>query len=415
MPSSSGWSLNLRAILSLITLGWAACANESPPPGTLPDARPPQVEQIVPGRDTIVPGFDGDARVRFDEPATLSNIERELVASPDESYEVKVGFSDVRMRPRGGWRDGVIYCLELPDGIRDLRNNPTQEPIEFCFSTGPPIPSTRVTGMILNALTDQPQAQARVHFLALPDDSTRYAAQVDGEGVFERRALPPGTYWAFGFVDQNRNLLLDRQLEPYDSVRLDLPPDGSADLEFRLTDPDTTPARLVQAVAVDSLTLRLEFDDPLQHTQPGQPSVKVTETGTGVTVDVVAALIGEPAQVRFPALPGGETPEEEPEEQLEPSPGRGLETVFAGSGELPSQAVSVRLAVALKTGTYRVQASGFVNLRDLVGGGDTTFVYEASAPDSADVSPGETGEPPAPDTARASGGRPRAPARRDDL
>jgi hypothetical protein len=400
--------------MGVLILASGGCANESPPPGALPDARPPQVEDIVPGRDTIVPGFDGDARVRFDEPANLTNIEREFTASPDETYEVKVGFRDVRFRPRAGWRDGVIYCLELPEGIRDLMNNRTDAPIEFCFSTGPPIPSTRVTGRILNAVTGQPQAQARVHFLALPQDSTPYAAVVDREGDFERRALPPDTYWAFGFVDQNRNRLLDRRLEPYDSLRLDLSPDGSADLEFRLTDPDTTPAQLVQAEAVDSVTLRLEFDDPLHRSQEGQPSVTVTQAETGVTVDVVAALVGEPSQVRFPAMPGEQPPEEEPEEEPEAAARPGVELGSAEAAELPSQAVSVRLAAALETGTYRVRAGGFVNLRGLVGGGDTTFVYEAPATDSTGAGGEQPEVSPPPDTTRAMPGRRRAPGRVDD-
>ena len=400
--------LILCAVLSLSALGWAACANESPPPGALPDARPPQVERIVPGRDTIVPGFDGDARVRFDEPANLTNIERSLIVSPAERYDVKAGFSEVRMRPQDGWRDGIIYCLELPEGIRDLMNNRTESPIEFCFSTGPPIPKTRVTGRILNAVTGQPQAEARVYFLALPEDSTPYAAFVDGDGVFERRALPPGEYWAFGFVDQNRNLLLDRRLEPHDSVSLSLRTDGTANLEFRLTDPDTTPARLVQAEAVDSLTVRLEFDDPLRRPQEGQPSVTVTETETGVTVDVVAALVGEPSQVRFPTAPGEESPEEP-----EPSPTPGAEAGLEPT-ELPSQAVSVRLAGALQTGTYRVEASGFVNLRGLVGGGDTTFVYEAAARDSADVGGEEAGVSPPADTTRTNRTPPPGSGRKRD-
>ena len=234
-PCEAQIGLGLGATLMLSALGWVGCANESPPPGALPDARPPQIERILPGRDTVVPGFDDDARIKFDEPVNLSSsVERQMKVSPAELYEFGTSFSEVRFKPQTGWRDGVVYCFELEAGISDLMNNRTEDPIEFCFSTGPPIASTRVTGRIIDVLTGQPATQGRVHFLALPGDSTPYAAQADQEGAFAQRALPPGGYTAFGFVDQNRNLRLDRRLEPHDSVVVELVPSGTLDLEFNL-------------------------------------------------------------------------------------------------------------------------------------------------------------------------------------
>jgi len=393
--------MGLRAMLPVWALAWIGCAQEGPPPGSLPDARPPQVERIVPGRDSIVPGFDDDAKIRFDEPVNLSSaVERQLKVSPAELYDIGTNFSEVSFKPRTGWRDGVVYCFELEPGISDLLNNRTEDPIEFCFSTGPPIAATRVTGRILDVLTGRPAAEGRVHFLALPADSTPYAAQVDGEGSFARRALPPGGYTAFGFVDQNRNLVLDRHLEPHDSLLIDLVPSGTLDLEFQLIPPDSTPPLLVQVEAPDSLTVRLQFDDPLPRVQPeGGPSVSVTDVETGVTVDVVAALVGEPATVRFPGQPGEEPAEEEapprPEEEEAPPAERGEVQAAIPQSELPSPAVSVRLAAGLPAGTYRVRAEGFVNLRGMVGGGDTTFVYEAPAADSSALG-GEETEPTLP-------------------
>jgi hypothetical protein len=46
----------------------------------------------------------------------------------------------------------------------------------------------------------------------------------------------------------------------------------------------------------------------------------------------------------------------------------------------PQRFVSVRLARPLAAGEYDVSARGFLNLRLLAGGGDTTFVYEPPAP-----------------------------------
>ncbi len=357
----------------------AACANELPPPGALPDRLAPEVDRIVPGRDTIVPGFDSDARIRFTEPIRVQGLERTLKASPAEAYEVKVGFSDVRLKPRDGWRDGVVYCLELPGGITDLLNNRRETAIDFCFSTGPPIADTRVTGRVIDALTGSPQPEARVLFLALPEDSTPYSALTDSEGEFALRALPPGGYEAFGFLDRNRNFALDRVLEPNDSARFVLPDSGTVELAFRLVEPDTTPPVLVRAEAADSLTVRLEFDDALGRDQPSSPLVTVTDSVSGRALEVVGVAVGEPSTVRLPGLEPEEEEEEEPELEAAP-PAAPAEDPAAppppSPEELPSRVVTVRLAAGLAPASYRVHAERFVNLRGLSGGGDTTFVYE---------------------------------------
>ncbi len=361
----------------------AACANELPPPGALPDRLPPEVARIVPGRDTIVPGFDSDARIRFTEPVRAQGLERTLKASPAEAYEVKVGFADVRMKPRDGWRDGVVYCLELPSGISDLLNNRTETAIDFCFSTGPPIADTRVTGRVIDALTGSPQPEARVIFLALPEDSTPYSALTDSEGQFRLRALPPRAYQAFGFLDRNRNFALDRVLEPNDSAGFVLPDSGRLELAFRLVEPDTTPPVLIRAEAVDSLTVQLEFDDALLREQPSAPRVTVSDSLTGRALEILGVAVGEPSTVQLPGLEPEEPAQgEEPEPEAAP-PGPSGETVGDPAApqeltaeELPSRVVTVRLAAALVPASYRVRAEGLVNLRGLSGGGDTTFVYE---------------------------------------
>ncbi len=388
----------------------AACANELPPPGALPDRLPPEVARIVPGRDTIVPGFDSDATIRFTEPVRAQGLERTLSASPAEAYEVKVGFSDVRMKPRDGWRDGVVYCLELPSGISDLLNNRTETAIDFCFSTGPRIADTRVTGRVIDALTGSPQPGARVLFLALPEDSTPYSALTDSEGQFRLRALPPRSYEAFGFLDRNRNFALDRVLEPNDSVRFVLPDSGRLELAFRLVEPDTTPPVLLRAEAVDSLTVQLEFDDALLREQPSTPRVTVSDSLTGRALEILGVAVGEPSTVQLPGLePEEPAEEEEPEpEAAPPPPGDPTAPQEPAAEELPSRVVTIRLADALVPASYRVRAEGFVNLRSLSGGGDTTFVYdpteeEEEEEEESELPPGDTLRPDtvAADTVRA--------------
>lgn len=366
------------------------CANEQPPPGALPDARPPQVIRIVPGRDTVAMGFGGDAKIVFDEPIRAGDLGRQLTASPADRFDVSTGFSDIRIHPRNGWRDSAVYCFELPAGIVDLLNNRTTLPIEFCFSTGPPLTQTLVTGTVLDEETGRTAVGGRVVFRGLPADTTPYTAVADQKGAFSLRAVPPGRYDVVGFMDRNRNLRLDRLREPYDSASFELAgPSSTATLEFHLVEPDSTPPRLVNVAVVDSATIRLEFDDPLLRRQP-EASVVVADTATGEELELSWVQVGEPEEVEKAG----------PEGQPEPGPGATRDTGVAGpdtvaqrprtaaegsragprAQNLPARAVPVRFRSALRSGVFRVRAEGFVNLRKLVGGGEATFEYAPDAP-----------------------------------
>lgn len=348
------------AALAAVLLA-GGCAKEEPPPGTLPDRRPPQVARIEPGRDTVAPDFDGAARVRFDEPVALpGDFGRQVIGSPAARYQVRTGFSDVRIRPEEGWRRDAVYCFELPAGIADLLGNRTDAPIGFCFSTGPPVASTVVEGSVTDRVTGRPVPGARVLFLALPADTTPYTAVADRQGDFRLRALPPGTYWAYAFQDRNANLRLDRSAEPYDSVRFSVAegPTGPS-LQLAIAEPDSTPPVLVAALAEDSVTVRLEFDDFLL---PDQEEASVTVTDwLGRNRPWSRLHVGDQAGLRRVLAEDGR------EERAAAAPAR-----------LPSRTALLLLEEPLERGTYRVHASGFLNLWRLAGGGDTTFVHPAA-------------------------------------
>ena len=240
--------MGLRAMLPVWALAWIGCAQEGPPPGSLPDARPPQVERIVPGRDSIVPGFDDDAKIRFDEPVNLSSaVERQLKVSPAELYDIGTNFSEVSFKPRTGWRDGVVYCFELEPGISDLLNNRTEDPIEFCFSTGPPIrghPRHRPDPRCAHRPTRRGGACA-------------FSRSPGGFHTVRRPGGRGGELRAASSAARRIHCLRVRGPEPEPGARstpgaarfsllIDLVPSGTLDLEFQLIPPDSTPPLLVQ-------------------------------------------------------------------------------------------------------------------------------------------------------------------------
>lgn len=399
----------------------SACAREEPPPGANPDRQPPTVRETKPERFAVVPDFDGSVEVHFAEPVSgTSGLERRLVASPAFRYRVDAGFSVIKIRPRDGWRKGVVYYFQLPSGIADLLGNRTDEPIEIIFSTGPPVPDTRVSGTVTQRVGGGAVTDARILFFNVAGDSIPYTAVTQRGGEFELNTLPPDDYWAFAFSDLNRDLLLQRLFEPYDSVRLQLEPAGVEALTFRMVEPDTTPPVLARVQAVEDSLLRLEFDDYLDPDQDlGVVIVSVREERTGRSQEVAGMRLepgsarapgrdgrGAARRGRVPAAPGDTTAapgdtvvggepevgEEAAQPELAAGPGEAQE-----EPALPSTVLLVELASVLEEGMYRITVEGILNLRSLAGRADTTFAYpevEASDED-ADVAKPDAAKPDA--------------------
>jgi hypothetical protein len=393
------------------------------------------VRETKPERFAVVPDFDGSVEVRFEEPLSgTSGLERRLVASPAFRYRVDAGFSVIKIRPRDGWRKGVVYYFRLPSGIADLLGNRTDEPIEIIFSTGPPVPDTRVSGTVTQRVGGGAVTDARILFFNVAGDSIPYTAVTERGGEFELNTLPPDDYWAFAFSDLNRDLLLQRLFEPYDSVRLQLEPAGVEALTFRMVEPDTTPPVLARVQAVEDSLLRLEFDDYLDPDQDlGVVIVSVREERTGRSQEVAGMRLepgsarapgrevrGAVRRGRVPAAPGDTTvapvdttaaPADTaaaPRDTVvggEPEVGEeaAQPELAAGPGEaqeepaLPSTVLLVELASVLEEGMYRITVEGILNLRSLAGRADTTFAYpevEASDED-ADVAKPDAAKPDA--------------------
>ena len=384
-------SLRSRSRLAVpLLLAVFACAREEMPPGTTPDFEPPRVTEMYPMPGTAVPDMDGKAYVRFDEPlADPRSVERVLETSPAWLYEVKAGRSKIEVRPRDGWRPGVVYAFRIPPGLRDLVRNQTREPIEFLFTTGERFLDTRASGRAWDRESVRPARD--ISILVTGADSIPYASVTDTAGDFSLLGLPTGSYWAFAFRDQNRNRALDREFEPYDSARVHLADSvSSVEVQLWLTPPDSTGPVLTGAEAVDSLTVRLEFDDLLDpEASLDSTFVRITSLPAEDTLGVQGLSFGMalPADTAMAGMEADSTAAGEAVEDSVRGPPAGSpealrpDSVAGDSVGLPERPrperlVTVRLERSLAAGEYRVSTGGFVNLRNLSGGGDTTFVYE---------------------------------------
>src|SRR5690606_9070106 len=112
----------------------------------------------------------------------------------------------ISVRLPGGWRDSTVYVVTLLPGVADLRNNVLDSAATTVFSTGGPIPDTRVAGVVFDWATGTPSRNALVQALVPRGrDTTRYVARSDSSGRFILPFVPSGTLLMRGILDENRN------------------------------------------------------------------------------------------------------------------------------------------------------------------------------------------------------------------
>jgi hypothetical protein len=249
----------------------AACARQGAPPGGPEDRRPPVVVATHPDTFAVLTEpFRGPVRFEFDERISErtsgGTLEQAVVVSP-RTGRVRVGHGrqSISVDLDGGFRPGLVYRVTLLPVFRDLFNNQMTSPFEVVFSTGGDFNASAVAGTVWDRVTAAGVEAMEVLAWLEGADSAPHVARTDTAGVYIFRYLPPGPYSVIAYQDRNRNGVVDRmELQGTGSFQV-----GGADtlfLDVPVLQPDTTPARLIRATVVDSLTVLLEFDDALDPT-----------------------------------------------------------------------------------------------------------------------------------------------------
>ena len=420
--------LVLLAVVAAFPLG--ACARQSSPPGGPPDNVPPVVASTSPDTFAVVEASDEPVVIRFSEriserPTEGAGLADAVVVSPATSaLRVEHGRRSLEISLVQGWEQGLVYRVRVTPVIQDMFDNPMVSPFELVFSTGAEFSPAVVAGVVRDRITGEPVAGARVQAVDAEDpEAVAYGGRTDARGIYTLRYLSPGPYRVTAFEDRNRNAEPDGA-EPRDSTRVML--ESAADtvvMALEVLAPDTIPARLVDAEAVDSATVRLETDDFLD------PAAALASVGVGLSreegaapgVDSLlhayewdaraqllrqrAAAAADSAAADSAAradttgrasdtVPPAPAPPELPEAETADA----ADTLAGpyGAGEPPraEQVLYVLLEDFLEAEVeYEIQVSGITNIAGVQGGGGTdTVVWVPPPPDTAaaDTVPADT-------------------------
>jgi hypothetical protein len=285
MARAAGNAGRQAARLGLL-IGLAACAVIESPPGGPPDFEAPVVAAVRPDSGAIVPGFEGAARIEFNEVISEQSgggLDKLVELSPRPTeLDVSWKRDAIELKPKPEWIDGVIYRIVLLPGIADLRNNRMEEGITVVFTTGGEIPATTLSGAVLNWEDNRVGQGALIEAILLPD-SLAYVTRADSTGDYEMAQVPRGEYLLVATIDQNNNGERDSR-EAFDSVTIAL--DSAASEVLWAFARDTTGPTLRDLVQADSQTIRLEFTQKLAQGAPQPSAVAVWELPDTVPVPI---------------------------------------------------------------------------------------------------------------------------------
>jgi hypothetical protein len=298
--------------VALLPLGLAAglgCASIAPPPGGPDDRSDPFLVSVSPDSLRTLVDFDAEVELRFNEVVAegaspnfglgTGDLERLILLSPsNEVPRVSWKRDRITVRAREGWQPNRVYRIELLPGIADLRGNRSERGTVVTFTTGAPLPSATLRGLVVDWNTRRPQRQALVEAV-LQTDSLVYRGLTDSVGRFALGPLPRGEYLVYGVIDQNTDRRLQSR-EHFDTVRVAAGRDSVGQLwAFRH---DTLPARISSTELRDSLSFGVTFSQQLDPYQrlPAD-SVDVRQLPDSTRVPVLAILPQGAFDTAYPA------------------------------------------------------------------------------------------------------------------
>ncbi len=258
----------MRRLIAVALLG-SGCASPGMPPGGPVDVAPPQLVAIIPdsGAVGVKPKevlfrFDETVAERPPSATTLSDLF--LISPRDGVPEASWHRGAIGVRPTHGWRANTPYTVIMMSGLSDLRGNVRKTGASTFFSTGTAIPRTRLAGNVFDWVSGTPANGALIESYVPPDTIHPYVALADSNGAFVIEHIPPARYTVRAYVDRNKNLGIDPS-EPWDSVSISLVDSARTDLVIFAH--DTVAPRLRDVRSVDSLTLQVTFDKPVNPSQ----------------------------------------------------------------------------------------------------------------------------------------------------
>ncbi len=193
-----------------------ACARPVAPEGGPKDTTPPKV---VPQKSTPNGVLRFNERViylTFDEWVTLQEANTQVLVSPPLARRPEVTLKgrtlEFRFDKEEVLRPNTTYTIYFGSAVRDLHEGNIAQDLRFIFSTGDHLDSATVSGVVVDAFSEEPIEGAAVMLYDNLEDSAivrerpYYLARTDKSGQFRLPNIRPGTYRCIAIEDADQNL-----------------------------------------------------------------------------------------------------------------------------------------------------------------------------------------------------------------
>jgi hypothetical protein len=192
------------------------CANQLPPSGGEDDISPPRVLKIEPKPNSL--NYSGNTvEIEFDKYVDRRSFKEALFISPKPPGELSYNWSGKKVEiefPKNLLKNKT-YTFVIGKGLKDIRNNSLNAPIQFAFSTGSFIDNGKIEGKVYTQKSDNVMIFAYIN--RDKDDSLidphkkfpDFFTQVNESSKFYFNHLPTGKLRLFAIKDNNKNLLFD--------------------------------------------------------------------------------------------------------------------------------------------------------------------------------------------------------------
>lgn len=208
----------LAASFALLTL--YSCASMGTPSGGPRDEDPPRYVGSNP--QPYATGFNGErVEIFFDELVAVKDAFTNVTLSPPQRQTPKVSASGRKIIVQ--FNDTLLpnttYTIDFGNSIEDVNESNKLRAFSFSFSTGAEIDTLMMSGIVLDALTLEPQQGVLVGAYTDLADSAflkkpfERVTRTDDRGRFTLRGLRPLPYRVFALSDLNNDYHWDNPAE----------------------------------------------------------------------------------------------------------------------------------------------------------------------------------------------------------
>jgi Bacterial Ig-like domain len=280
----------VRRIAAGVLVVLSGCASAGAPPGGPEDHAPPQIVALSPDSGetnvkikSVQFSFD---EVVSDRPATSAGgLDGIFLISPrNGAAEVSWRRSKITVRPRNGFRPNTAYRITMLPGLVDLRGNIRRQTTTILFSTGNSFPPYGVRGTVFDWAAQRPVNGAYIEAISMKDTSLVYVTATDSAGIFDVGPLGADSYLVRALIDQNSNRAVDRG-EKWDTLTVPVTT-FVPNIELDAIERDSLPPNIDNVTLIDSVTLRVTFDKPIDPALPLQPSLITLQRADSSQIEV---------------------------------------------------------------------------------------------------------------------------------